>query len=141
MVLDSIFSIVYDQLNRTLDAEMKESERVEFVKSTVKEALLGCCYDWKTRSKWVSYKVTDDMLRGYARMLIDISVKFHANDMLSESICEDMLGYATRMRNVADEPKHQDSKNGYVKETGEIFAGLSLMYEDFDRLFEDSRIE
>ncbi|WP_410510080.1 hypothetical protein RSJ42_08160 [Methanosarcina hadiensis] len=141
MVLDSIFAIIYDQLNRALNAEMKESERVELVKSTVKEALLGCCYDWKTRSKWASYKVTDDMLRGYARMLIGVSVKFRANDMLSESICEDILGYATRMRNVADEPKHQDSEIGYVKETGEIFVGLDRMYKNFDRLFEDSIIE
>lgn len=85
MVLDSIFAIVYAQLNRALDAQIAEDEREALVKSTAKEALLGCCYDWKTRSKWTSYKVMDDMLQGYARMLIDVSVKFRANGMLRNS--------------------------------------------------------
>lgn len=141
MVLDSIFAIIYDQLNRALDAEMKESERIELVKSTVKEAILGCCYDWKARSDGANYKTTNNMLRGYARILIDVSVKFRANDMLSEPICNDLLGYAKRMNNLADKPIHQDSERGYVKETGEIFTGLDLMYKCFDRLFEDSIIE
>jgi hypothetical protein len=136
-MIESFITIVYAQLMRVLDAQMVDDEQEELVKSTVKEALLGCYWDWKTHSELASRDVTDDMLRQYARMLIDVSVKFRVSDMLSESMCKDLLDYAKRMRAIADEPIIAGYGNSYRMATDELFTDVYRMYEGFDRRFDN----
>lgn len=138
MVIEAFISVLFNQLNRANDAQMAEEQKEEFVISTMKEALLGCCVDWATRSDFTAMDEMDAKLNRYAGMLNVVAVKFRAADMLSLPLFERICGYARKMTIIADRPKSIDQGcwDSYESVTGEMFADMNKMYENFNRLYE-----
>ncbi len=139
-MFSEVLDIVYSEITRMCDARKDKTEQEEIAKSLVKKALLEFYYDWKTRSKYVTFDVMDNVLRNYAKKFIDISVEVRAYDILPDSVTDDLLTFATRMRNIADEPKHQDSRspeymNNYDRVTEELLNDVFFMYNHFGRYF------
>lgn len=110
-MFSEVLDIVYSEINRMRDARKDRIEQKEIAKALVKKALLEFYYDWKTRSKYSAFDITDGILKEHAKKYIDVSVEIRAYDILTDSVTDDLLEFATRMRMIADEPKHQDSRN------------------------------
>jgi hypothetical protein len=55
--------------------------------------------------------------------------------MLNESLYNDLLDFAIRMKNVVGAPKGRD--NDYDKIIEEPFDNIYNMYYDFDRLYDE----
>lgn len=139
MIPEVFISYTLSKLDKLVDYVNNESKEKEFVKSTMKEALLGCCVDWKTRSSFTPTGESDAKLRRYAEMLNTVSVKFHTAGMLNLTLSERIWEYTKKMVDIADEPKHHDNIGApYERLTGLLFADLKHMYEDFDKLYEAS---
>ncbi|ALK05329.1 hypothetical protein SAMN02910340_00833 [Methanosarcina thermophila] len=137
MIPEVFISYTLSTLDKLVDYVNNESKEKAFVKSTMKEALLGCCVDWKTRSYFTSTKDSDAKLKRYAEMLNTVSVKFHTADMLNIHLCERIWECTKKMVEIADEPKHQDNTGDpYEQVTELLFTDLKHIYEDFDELYE-----
>jgi hypothetical protein len=138
IIIETFITIIYHQLNRVLDAQMKDEEREELVTATVKEALLGCYYDWNTRvNDNTPISTKEEMLREYAGMLVVVCSKFSARDLLSESLCDRILGCAKEMQAIADVHKHVAYEWEDTTKANEIFKELYQFYKDFDRLYNE----
>jgi hypothetical protein len=134
-VIETFITLIYQQLNRAIDAQTKDDERDELVRSTVKEALLGCIYDWNTRCNvWLSVSNKDEMLRDYAGMLIAVCSKFRARDLLNETICDPILGFAKEMQAIADYEESLE-ENKYTDRAPAVFEKMNEFYKGFDRLY------
>lgn len=137
-MIEVFISYLLGELNRILDAQMKEEQREEFVKSTVKEALLGCYIDWKTFSEFIRPEEADAKLKRYAEMLNTVSVKFHTSDMLSLSLCEYIWGFSHGMATIIHYADLNNYGDPYVKMTDELFAKIYSTYENFDNLYDST---
>ncbi len=140
MVIEAFISVLFDQLNRAVDAQMVDEQKEEFVISTVKEALLRCCVDWATRNDFTTMAEMDDKLNRYAGMLNVVAVKFRAADMLDLPLFERICEYARKMMKIADKPKNitPECSDAYETATDNIFADMNKMYEDFNILYRTS---
>lgn len=93
-MVEAFISVLFGQLNHVIDAQAADEKQEEYVRNTVKEALLGCCIDWKTINELTVMGVLDAKLKRYAEMLNVVAVRFRASDMLSLPLCERIWGYA-----------------------------------------------
>lgn len=139
-MIEIFVSYILGELNRALDAQMKEEEQKEFVKSTVKEALLGCYIDWKTFSEFIRPEKADAKLKRYAEMLNTVSVKFRSSGMMSLSLCECIWGFSHEMATIIRYAELNNYGDPYIKKTDELFAKIYSTYENFDKLY-DSTLE
>ncbi|WP_048102818.1 hypothetical protein [Methanosarcina barkeri] len=138
-MIEIFVSYILGELNRALDAQMKEEEQEEFVKSTVKEALLGCYIDWKTFSEFIRPEKADAKLKRYAEMLNTVSVKFRSSGMMSLSLCECIWGFSHEMATIIRYVELNNYGDPYIKKTDELFAKIYSTYENFDKLYDSTR--
>lgn len=133
-----VLTLVFDQLNRALDAEKEELRREEIAVTLVKEAMYGFYSYWKLYGTQSSYRVTDGILRDYARVFTDVSVKIRFCGVFSDDIVEDLglFGFAIRMQAIADEPKNQDSGIYYIQEANKLLNDVYSKFEEFDKKFQ-----
>ena len=131
-IISFFISLVYDHVNRVLDAKMAKKEREELVVSTVNRALLGCIFDWYARSRLADFEVMDSMLREYADMFVFVSSKFNACGMMDVDWVAIFLTYACEMRTLADEPKYSDFYAEYIYRTSVIINNLHEVYEFYN---------
>lgn len=99
LMIEPFIPIIYTCINQVLGSHIAERERKKLAESTVKQALLGCYYEWHVIAE---YAVKDEMLRKYAQLLTDISVKFGACGMLEEEFCNEFVEIAKHMMYMAD---------------------------------------
>jgi hypothetical protein len=141
MIPEVFISYTLSQLDRVIDYISENSKRDEFVKSTMKEALLGCCVDWRTRSKSSDIPESNEKLKRYAEMLNTATVKFRSSDMLSLPLCEHIWKCTREMVAISEVPITRGRGAEYKKATDAVIAELNSMYENFDSLYEKSKKE
>jgi hypothetical protein len=128
-------SYMLSRLDKLFDYLDEKSKRDDFVKSTVKEALLGCYFDWRKPNKY-AIEQSDAKLRRYAELLNTVNARFRANNLLSSKLSECLLGLSYEMMDIAEKPKGSGILNSYTEETDRLFAKLNSIYENFDSLYE-----
>ena len=150
MVYELFISYAVSQLDRVIDYISESSKRDLFVKSAMKEALLGCCVDWRTRSEFFKISESNDKLKRYAEMLNTVTVKFHCSGMLSLPLCERIWECTREMVAIAEGSGSMsefklvrcgDHLVNYDEVTAKVIADLNSMYADFDKLYEQSKKE
>lgn len=132
-----VLTLVFDQLNRALDAEKEELRREEIAITLVKEAVFGFYSYWKLYSSHSPYNITDGILRDYARVFTDVSVKIRFCGVFPNDVIDDLdlFGFALRMQSIADEPKGQDAQYFYVEATNKLLNDIYCKFEKFDKKY------
>jgi hypothetical protein len=129
-----MWSIIYSEIDRLLDARNDKEEQFRIAKSVVKKALLEFYFDWKTRGEYDGYSIFDEMFRRYAKIFIGVAVE--VRDILPERVTDDLLSIVTKMKTLASEPIHTADVERYKKLSDECMSDVFNMFEGFEKYFD-----
>jgi hypothetical protein len=123
--------IIFQQLNRFLDAEIANEKLEELSRATLIEVFLVCINDWKVKTEG-SYRKNPRqeifLLEKYAELFTYVSSKFRSRDLLSEEWLNRIVDTAKKMQRIAFDSEI-DPRNLYRSD--ELFNEIKNMLDEF----------
>ena len=123
--------IIFQQLNRFLDAEIANEKLEELSRATLIEVFLVCINDWKVKTEG-SYRKNPRqeifLLEKYAELFTYVSSKFRSRNLLSEEWLNRIVDTAKKMQRIAFDSQ-VDPRNLYRSD--ELFKEIKNMLDEF----------
>ncbi len=127
----AFIQIIFQQLNRFLDAEIANEKLEELSRATLIEVFLVCINDWKVKTEG-SYRKNPRqeifLLEKYAELFTYVSSKFRSRDLLSEEWLNRIVDIAKKMQRIAFDSE-VDTRNLYRSD--ELFKEIKNMLDEF----------